>query len=1022
MSATSAKKFDVMEYMRTTSIGCVKEPQANALIFLKNGDLRSFTDIINSSDVEDGAASEDHWINQPVDGASEIEEGNLLDVAVRMKKYQFVKNLVAVGAIRDQINQKTGLSPLHVACQDGDVQMLVILMAEDDKVDPNIRSSDRKGGWTPLHFAAQSNSEGHIKCMEFLLNNEEVDIDVRDNRAIQTPLFVAVNSKNEQGITVLIKNGANLDIKCGRKTIREYLKENLTNFDPKSVRVVKSREIMLNLEDKMMDLLKSTRKSGDNSRADLANFRTYTRFIKSLEDPSSLNEVFNVACEKGLHEHVLLLLKKGVNPNNKEKPILEVAFKGYHQVLAVLVKDPRTDLLVEKPYTKETILHLILKMEFEQANPCDYDNCLSVLLSRSKDTEKQISSIINKKDDLGNTALHYATQKWPEATVRRLLELGANIGIKNHWKEIPISKIRPQTMEDFLDEYCLTYEGDIMHENFNLTFHYEFLAPDSEALPEKYRNNSFDYEEQNLIKSSHEPVQALPETECLWYMGQSKEHRHLLKHPVITSFLWYKWQRIRKYFNRNLRLYFLFVFLLTWYIFEHFGSFTHSIMSSNIFYVLFIFMFIAMVMYMVRDWVSDIKDFKRTARIKDVSQRSNPCSLLPSLLKSNWVEVLMVAFMVAIIVFGSLLLKPGLTLLLSILLMIEVFQLMVSLKRYVFSVENWIEVMMIVIVSVILYNQEGNFEVNRTLSAIAILLSWSKVITLIGKHPKHNRLNIYVTMFFKVLKSFFFFLAWYGLFIVAFGLSFFILLHDDVKDAPKEKNEGDYVFFNTTFLSVVKTLTMFVGELEFSDIPINLESSLAPVHYLFFLSFVFLIVVVLMNLLNGLAVSDTGAIQERAEIYSYLSRVETISYLESVLLGDPFDFLSNVPQIFSFLPSCSLFRQLYRSNVLKKLFTQMGASSILLFFNYLPDKKSPKLHPNSISEDCSCLSVDEMGIETVEAAKKIISRRVKMQSKLDQGIDQDFAEVINRMEKIEDKLSSLANFEAKLDLILRKLT
>ena len=23
--------------------------------------------------------------------------------------------------------------------------------------------------------------------------------------------------------------------------------------------------------------------------------------------------------------------------------------------------------------------------------------------------------------------------------------------------------------------------------------------------------------------------------------------RHLLKHPVITSFLWYKWQRIRRY-------------------------------------------------------------------------------------------------------------------------------------------------------------------------------------------------------------------------------------------------------------------------------------------------------------------------------------------------------------------------------------------------------------------------------------------------------------------------------------------
>ena len=49
---------------------------------------------------------------------------------------------------------------------------------------------------------------------------------------------------------------------------------------------------------------------------------------------------------------------------------------------------------------------------------------------------------------------------------------------------------------------------------------------------------------------------------------------------------------------------------------------------------------------------------------------------------------------------------------------------------------------------------------------------------------------------------------------------------------------------------------MFVGELEFSDIPIDRSSILMPLSYLYFLSFVLLIVVVLMNLLNGLAVSD----------------------------------------------------------------------------------------------------------------------------------------------------------------------
>ena len=46
---------------------------------------------------------------------------------------------------------------------------------------------------------------------------------------------------------------------------------------------------------------------------------------------------------------------------------------------------------------------------------------------------------------------------------------------------------------------------------------------------------------------------ALPETQSLWYMAQSREHRHLLKHPVVTSFLHIKWDRIRRHFNFNLR-------------------------------------------------------------------------------------------------------------------------------------------------------------------------------------------------------------------------------------------------------------------------------------------------------------------------------------------------------------------------------------------------------------------------------------------------------------------------------------
>merc|ERR1712008_13260 len=139
--------------------------------------------------------------------------------------------------------------------------------------------------------------------------------------------------------------------------------------------------------------------------------------------------------------------------------------------------------------------------------------------------------------------------------------------------------------------------------------------------------------------------------------------------------------------------------------------------------------------------------------------------------------------------------------------------------------------------------------------------SWAELITLVGKHPKLSRYNVYVVMFYKVLQSFVFFLAWYAFFIIAFGLAFYILLH---KDDGSVIGDDDYIYFNKPWLALVETSTMFVGELEFSDIPIDVDNYLSPLAYAFFLTFVFLIVVVLMNLLNGLAVNDTSDIKQKS--------------------------------------------------------------------------------------------------------------------------------------------------------------
>ena len=59
--------------------------------------------------------------------------------------------------------------------------------------------------------------------------------------------------------------------------------------------------------------------------------------------------------------------------------------------------------------------------------------------------------------------------------------------------------------------------------------------------------------------------QDLPEAEPLWYLAQT-QHRHLLSHPIITSFLCLKWRRIRAYYYANLLFYVLFLSCLTSYL------------------------------------------------------------------------------------------------------------------------------------------------------------------------------------------------------------------------------------------------------------------------------------------------------------------------------------------------------------------------------------------------------------------------------------------------------------------------
>ena len=117
--------------------------------------------------------------------------------------------------------------------------------------------------------------------------------------------------------------------------------------------------------------------------------------------------------------------------------------------------------------------------------------------------------------------------------------------------------------------------------------------------------------------------------------------------------------------------------------------------------------------------------------------------------------------------------------------------------------------------------------------------------------------------------------------------------------------------------------------------------------------------------------------QTKAEIYSYISRVETISYMESILFGDPFDFLSNVPKYLSNLPLGSVLRQLYRSRTCRWVFTMLGVKEFFLFYTYIPNKQVT-LKPD-VNRKCCILAGDEMGGNIILAAMEVLSFSVSCQ-------------------------------------------
>ena len=775
---------------------CLAATPAEALAALKTGNLEEFAACLDSKTFDPEA---------PLGG----EHGGvtLLEAALESGRHQAVELLLDRGVRPDRWSPQRRLAPIHVAVGGG-AQLKTVSLLVSHLAPGGLEVRDC-GGQTALHLAAQRGDQG-LPLLLLLLESGAL-AGAQDSRAGHSVLDMAALA----GCWKAVKHVAAAGGRASHNTLAL-----LEQRWPNSVKSLGLREALETLPqggaqaaDALFENLPSEPEEPTAAWLELLHQAS----PQDLELPHHELTLVQAASTRGLVQHLKLLLESGASPNSagdscEAAPLVVAAQTGRLEVFRLLLEQPDISLEGREGRTERNVLLMLLCRPEEEGTSTyqtDYDGCLELLLNmmETKRTIEECQMLVNQQDSTGCSPLHYATQLWTSETVRRLLGLGASVGLTNLAGEAAVSAILPDTLEQFLDSACLRSNHlNPANEKFSITFDYSFLAPADQMNSAVINQEDFcpllsrSSKESRAQQSEKQPPG--PETAVLLTMTRSPDLRRLLKHPVITSFLALKWDRISLWYNFNISFVLLLVVVLTSFIFANYGGPSLGVASPH-----------------CEDNTSKLQPYGNNEAL--------------------WIILTILTF---------------------VILTRETIQFLVAPLNHLKSFENILEIILIILLGVLLFHGPPGCHpgMKRELSSALLLVSWMELLTMLGRHPKMHWCNIYSTMFFRVLTTFLTFLLWYSLFIVAFGLGFYILLHktkdDNDQNTSGTPDEEKQAFFDGIGLSMVKTFSMFVGELEFSEVPFHVNPRFS---YIFFLVFVFLMVVVLMNLLNGLAVSYT---------------------------------------------------------------------------------------------------------------------------------------------------------------------
>jgi hypothetical protein len=727
--------------------------------------------------------------------------------------------------------------------------------------DLNLEMSDSTNKYKYSPYANVKNRKG-LNCLHMLaeaLDNDTYDIIFPmmkilishgcnanyPNCDLTTPFLIVLEKlpgiKNRKDIAEFFLKYADVD--CYTHKSDEII-DWLMNQKVKYINTLPEQEEFVVTFNSMLDLLQS----GEINKFE-TNFIFFKASCDSMEEYAESCAIFlEVAVLKSLINIVDLLISYDIDINRVSKTSkfkIPSPFLAYKLANATIFQsfmlNPKIKVYYSNGDCKKTLLHLFFddfksqsyttfkKSSFSRELTRDQKKCIDILLEHGKCNRE----IINAHDENGLPAIYYSVRFKIDYITIELLKHGAYIGTI-------IKGIRQSLLTNFLDS-CITTSNDKFHddEDYEIRINYSFLMPTQNVISQrKFRKLSNHAANKSLPISQKSPEEFstfiqeseekyAEEMKPLKKMIENEDLERFLLHPVIQSFILLKWNKINFLIYINLVLILLYMFT--------FGP------------------FIVLCQTMSR-----------------AEERA-----------SSFVYNLFY-----ILSFISL----------SLLIIRESMQLIISVKQYLKSRSNWIDIILIFASLVILlFENSIPNHISRVLRTVIILLAVTEYFNLLGLLPLLS-VSLYTKMFKKVCTTFLKSLAFYSVLILGFAFSFYVLQGDKMlKDLEKFEKYGRdnstndipvtnatrnerYNNFYTVGISIVKTFVMLTGELEGSYLQLE-----GFAYSALFLLFLFLITIVLYNLLNSLAVSDTQEIKSDALLIDLHQRILTMHETEETV-------------------------------------------------------------------------------------------------------------------------------------------